>query len=199
MGIVVRSYRKGDRNRVSELVSTGDLVLAVDPGAHGMACLFRSVDTWIDDVPPKPYARAALFGFDCTGIKTMLTMMQARPCVVVMEETFGGGRLNVSSDLALARYAGAFLGTLNALGVRSLDVALIPPAVWFKALCSTKMEREGRKKLARDHAVANLGEKVVWESASLSPHREAYCDVYGIATWWGGFAREVRADLYGRK
>jgi len=208
-GPIVRPFRKGDRENVAELVDRVDLVLVVDPGAHGIACLFRPVAEWEDDNPPAPIGVYPFRSFD--GMHALAQVIDAvfyddntaARLMVVIEESFAGGRGNAATDIVLARYAGAVIGALSALSKANLfDVVFVMPSAWLGAISSKTgrgTKREERKAIAKAHAERALGADVVAKSAGLAPHREAYCDAYSIATWWGKFSRSARPDLYGTR
>lgn len=202
---IVRSYRKGDSERVSDLVAHGDMVLAVDPGAHGMALLFPPANLWTGGLPPMPVRKFELWGFGELDriavigdeLAKMEDLLHAEPphvrasgrLMVVIEESFVGGRKNAATDLLLARYAGAVLGAVGAACNGRWHAAFVMPAVWQKALGVARAKRKDRKAAAKEHAIERLGVPAVETSAKLAPHREAFCDAYGIATWWGQFSR----------
>lgn len=209
-GPIVRPFRKGDRHSVAQLVDVDDFVLAVDPGAHGMACLFPRLRDWsITGTPPHPIGAYPFRSFD--GFNALSEVVDtvfyadniATRMIVVMEESFAGGRGNAATDIVLARYAGAVIGALSTMTRGNLfDVVFVMPSAWLSAITGKTgrgTKREERKALAKAHAEHMLGVDVVAKSAGLAPHREAYCDVYGIATWWGCFSRESRPDLYGTR
>lgn len=206
-GPIVRAYRKGDRENLAALVDRDNLVLVVDPGAHGIASLFSAVKEW-EAAPPAPFAVYPFRSFD--GLAELRDAYdhvidegtQAR-LTVVIEESFAAGRGNAKTDIVLARYAGAVIGALSAITKgNGFDVVFVLPQAWIGALTSkagNKVRREERKALAKAHAERHLTASAVASSAGLAPHREAYCDTYGIATWWGNFSRHSRPDLYGTR
>lgn len=200
-GPEVRAMRKDDAQDVAALAYPEDLVLVIDPGARGMALLFDPLNRWSSRLIPRAvYPFWGFAGFN--GLSDVFTAyreeaIEAR-LTVVMEESFGGGRLNVQSDLASARYAGAAIGALayafgNVAGL--VNVVMVRPQVWITAfgVVGNKVKREQRKKIARDYAVAQLGQAYVDGVASLAPHREAFCDAYAITRWWGQFASRAIA------
>lgn len=193
---VVRRYRKGDSERVADLVAHGEPILAVDPGAHGMALMFDPANLWPQGVPPRPRALVPLWGFEGLGmladvVRRELAAFGNPRLLVVIEESYGGGRKNIATDLALARFAGAVLGAVDVASTDSnrWSAAFVMPASWLAAVGRARGKREDRKAMARAHAIARLGLPAVETSAKLAPHREAYCDAYGVATWWGKLSR----------
>jgi hypothetical protein len=207
---IIRAFRKDDRDDVAQLVARDDMVLVVDPGACGLACLFPAVHAWAipaggwDVTPPAPIA---VFPFRAFGgfaeLRKAITAAAGGRLLVVIEESFAGGRGNARTDIALARYAGGVIGALSAITMaRGFDVVFVLPGAWLSAITGKTgrgTKRDERKAIAKAHAEKNLGVAAVAASAGLSPHREAFCDVYGIATWWGKFARTARPDLYGTR
>lgn len=200
---IIRAFRKDDRDDVAQLVARDDMVLVVDPGACGLACLFPSVHAWAV-TPPAPIA---VFPFRAFGgfaeLRKAIAAAAGGRLLVVIEESFAGGRGNAKTDIALARYAGGVIGALSAITMASgFDVVFVLPGAWLSALTGKTgrgTKRDERKAIAKAHAEKYLGAAAVAGAAGLAPHREAFCDVYGIATWWGKFARTARPDLYGTR
>lgn len=194
----VRRYRKGDTERVSDLVEHGDHLVTIDPGADGLALLFPPVDTWSTEVsashvqrrvPPAPIHHAPVRGFELYEIATMRLQGVTGGLMVVIEDSFGGGRANAQTDIVLAHFAGACVGALSMLfGVRA-KTAWVLPASWITA-CGTlpaRAKRAQRKALANRHVDAALGpdHRAAFDRAD---QRQAFADAYGIATWWGQVA-----------
>lgn len=201
-GPIVRPFRKGDRENVAQLVARDDMVLVVDPGSRGLACLFPAVPTW-EGKPPAPIAVFPFRAFAGLAELRAAIALVPRRFLVVIEESFAGGRGNAATDIALARYAGGVIGALSAITkATGFDVVFVLPGAWLSAITGKTGRgtgRDERKAIAKAHAEKHLGAAAVASASELAPHREAFCDVYGIATWWGAFARQARPDLYGTR
>jgi hypothetical protein len=182
---------------VLQLARRGDLVLTMDPGREGMALLFHPVDEWGVAGPPASIATNPLRDFSTAdGFAAIARLVGSEKVIMVVEESFGQGKRNTSSDLALARYTGAAIGAaLASIGYdRVRGIVLVPASSWLGALTRNTGRgtvRADRKQTARDHAVAYLGIDHVDGSASTAAHREAFCDAYGIATWWATVYRRA--------
>lgn len=199
---LVRAHRKGDKYKVRELVAEGDWILAVDPGADGIALLFEPFCRWKVMEPPEPFAVFPFNRFGGMDFEPVDEVLRGESIgtklLVVLEESFGGGRLNIASDLALARYSGAVIGALAAV-VRphAFNVAMVNATTWLSAATSramtAKAARAQRKAISEAHTLKSLGgvgsvhDRFGWPGLTLAAHREAFCDAYTMATWWGRF------------
>ena len=133
---IPRAVRKDDRQHVAEIASVDEWIITVDPGARGMALLFEPVKRWGDE-PPAPIVDVAFSnykgGHALAGALDVVSADVDRELTVVMEESFGGGRMNVQSELASALYAGAVIcASENGIG-SGFNVVMVRPAVWIDA------------------------------------------------------------------
>lgn len=202
----VRAYRKDDKNNVAQLARVKSMVLAIDPGANGIALLFSPIADWGSARPPAPRLTLALDGYGgLDDLAIAAAVIRASPsghATVVIEDSFAGGRLNPASDTALARSAGAAIGALCALSSPdTFDVVFVMEKTWFWIVgrVAAKVKRDVRKQMTAAFTVNALGGDAVANASTRAGTREAFCDAYAMAAWWGQFVSRGSAALCGTK
>ena len=177
----VRRFGKGDPENALAFWHPGRMLVSVDPGSEGAALLLPPPVRWtLNPRFPPPIAQWRLQGL--TGIVDMARSLKMRlghqEVTVLIEDSFGGGRLNIRSDLALAMARGAIIGALlTQLGPSFVTTVVVPPTTWQTTLGLTKRaKREERKAAARAitaHAFRN--------ALAVS---DGCADALAMAGWW---------------
>jgi|GEM_PF-2532500 len=186
-----RAWRSEDTEGVNPLRETlyGRGFVAIDGGVSGAALVIRPWKRW----PVVPYLAEFL-----TDENALFRLGQAAAEVDAAAIVAEAGYLNVRqpSSLTTARACGLAIGAIAAHAGIPMHLVHVPPATWqeWSLDLSTAAARDERKRQAidaADLAMRRLDARPIGDGQSVE-RRSAFCDAWGIATWWATAPRGVR-------